>query len=103
MALSDQLIPPDQPGLDAQPASTISSSYPPNMQKPPMPGPQPYPPPSVHHLHSQSADNLPHQPNLQPLNLSQNTQANVPLNVQTATAPYTIPAEDLNKEDVIFF
>ncbi|KAM4738432.1 rho guanine nucleotide exchange factor 18 [Anableps anableps] len=94
---------PDQAGVDTQP----TSSYPSNVQKPPMPGVQPHPPPSMHHLHSQSADALPFQPHLQPHSLSQNTQASVPSKSHGAglsmTPPYTIPAEDLNKEDVIFF
>uniref|UniRef100_A0A3P9PSW7 Rho/Rac guanine nucleotide exchange factor 18 n=1 Tax=Poecilia reticulata TaxID=8081 RepID=A0A3P9PSW7_POERE len=51
------------------------------------------------------ADSLPFQPNLQPHSLSQIAQANAPLNVHglSVTPPYSLPAEDLNKEDVIFF
>uniref|UniRef100_A0A3B5KSM6 Rho/rac guanine nucleotide exchange factor (GEF) 18b n=1 Tax=Xiphophorus couchianus TaxID=32473 RepID=A0A3B5KSM6_9TELE len=96
---SDQLS-PEQTGLDAQPTSSTSST-----QKPPMQGVQPHPPPSVHHLHSQSADSLPFQPHLQPHCLSQIAQANASLNVHglSVTPPYSLPAEDLNKEDVIFF
>ncbi|XP_043985335.1 rho guanine nucleotide exchange factor 18 isoform X2 [Gambusia affinis] len=96
---SDQLS-PEQTGLDTQPTSSISFT-----QKPPMQGVQPHPPPSVHHLHSQSADSLPFQPHLQPHSLSQIAQANASLNVHglSVTPPYGLPAEDLNKEDVIFF
>uniref|UniRef100_A0A3B5KYK0 Rho/rac guanine nucleotide exchange factor (GEF) 18b n=1 Tax=Xiphophorus couchianus TaxID=32473 RepID=A0A3B5KYK0_9TELE len=55
--------------------------------------------------HSLSADSLPFQPHLQPHCLSQIAQANASLNVHglSVTPPYSLPAEDLNKEDVIFF
>ncbi|XP_054903492.1 rho guanine nucleotide exchange factor 18 isoform X1 [Poeciliopsis prolifica] len=97
---SDQLS-PEQTGLDTQPTSSTSST-----QKPPMQGLQPHPPPPpVHHLHSQSADSLPFQPHLQPHGLGQIAQANASLSVHGlgVTPPYSLPAEDLNKEDVIFF
>uniref|UniRef100_A0A3B3UW71 Rho/Rac guanine nucleotide exchange factor 18 n=1 Tax=Poecilia latipinna TaxID=48699 RepID=A0A3B3UW71_9TELE len=57
------------------------------------------------HQQSLHADSLPFQPHLQPHSLSQIAQANAPLNVHglSATPPYSLPAEDLNKEDVIFF
>ncbi|XP_038163871.1 rho guanine nucleotide exchange factor 18 [Cyprinodon tularosa] len=102
---SDQLSPPDQAGLDSQPTSSISSSFPPNVQKPPVAGVQPYAPSSAHLLHSQSADPILSPPHLQPRSLS--PSAPLPLNLHgtghSATPPYTIPAEELNKEDVIFF
>ncbi|KAM4575042.1 rho guanine nucleotide exchange factor 18 isoform 1-T1 [Fundulus diaphanus] len=99
---TDQLSPPDQAGSDTHPASSVSSSSPPNVQKPPMPGVQPLPPPAMHLLHSQSVDTLPLQPHLQPRSLSPNAQASLPTG-HSAPPPYAIPAEDPNKEDVIFF
>ncbi|KAM9849059.1 rho guanine nucleotide exchange factor 18 [Aulostomus maculatus] len=111
---TDQLNPPDHSGPDAQ--STISTSHPPNIQKPPMPPAQPPPQPSMQPpnipLHSPSTGSLQFQPLPQPpqaLNLSQHIQVNVPglshshTHSHSLPPPYKINTEDLNKEDVIFF
>ncbi|XP_042272363.1 rho guanine nucleotide exchange factor 18 isoform X1 [Thunnus maccoyii] len=109
---TDQLSPPDNAGPDGQSTSTISTSHPPNVQKPPMPPAQPHPQPAMQPpsmpLHSQSAGSLQFQPHLPPQGLSPNAQAHVQVNVHGLThshsmpPPYKINTEDL-KEDVIFF
>ncbi|XP_034567008.1 rho guanine nucleotide exchange factor 18 isoform X2 [Notolabrus celidotus] len=112
--LADQLGPPENIVPDTQSTSSISSSHPPSVQKPPMPPAQPHPlptvqPPSIPPPHSQSTGSLQFQPHLQPQGLSPNTQAHVQGNVHGLThshsmpPPYKINTEDLNKEDVIFF
>ncbi|XP_070764989.1 rho guanine nucleotide exchange factor 18 [Enoplosus armatus] len=112
---TDQLSPPDIAGPDTQSTSSISTSHPPNVQKPPMPPAQshlqpsmqpPMQPPTIP-PHSQSTGSLQFQPHLQ--GLSSNAQAHVQVNVHGLThshsmpPPYKINTEDLNKEDVIFF
>ncbi|XP_070687927.1 rho guanine nucleotide exchange factor 18 [Pempheris klunzingeri] len=109
----DQLSPPDNTGLDTQSSSSISTSHPPNVQKPPMPPAQPHPQPSVQPPtippQSQTTGSLQFQSHLPPQGLSPNTQAHVQVNVHGLThshsmpPPYKISTEDLNKEDVIFF
>lgn len=116
MSLTDQLSPPDNTGLDTQSTSSISTSHPPNVQKPPMPPAQPQPQPSMQPPaippHSQSTGSLQFQSHLQPQGLSPNTQAHVQANVHGLTHSHSMPppykinteaSEDLNKEDVIFF
>ncbi|KAM7012415.1 rho guanine nucleotide exchange factor 18 [Tautogolabrus adspersus] len=112
--LSDKHSPPDSTGPDTQSTSSISSSHPPNVQKPPMPPAQPHPqpsvqPPSIPPSHSQSTGSLQFQAHLQPQGLNPNTQTHVQGPGQGLThshsmpPPYKINTEDLNKEDVIFF
>ncbi|XP_037625436.1 rho guanine nucleotide exchange factor 18 isoform X2 [Sebastes umbrosus] len=106
---ADQLSPPDNAGPDTQPTSSISTSHPPNVQKPPMPPSQPSMQPPAIPPHSQSTGSLQFQPHLQPQGLSPNAQAQVQVNVHGLThshsmpPPYKTATEDLNKEDVIFF
>ncbi|XP_037554241.1 rho guanine nucleotide exchange factor 18 [Nematolebias whitei] len=89
---TDQLSPPDSTGLDTQLTSSVSSSHPPHAQKPPMPTTHPHPPPSIP-PHPQSTDPPQFQPHVQ----------NVHGLSHSKSPPYTIPTEDLNKEEVIFF
>lgn len=109
MSVTDQLSPPDNAGPDTQPTSSISTSHPPNVQKPPMPPSQPSMQPPAIPPHSQSTGSLQFQPHLQPQGLSPNAQAQVQVNVHGLThshsmpPPYKTATEDLNKEDVIFF
>ncbi|XP_076582434.1 rho guanine nucleotide exchange factor 18 isoform X2 [Chaetodon auriga] len=110
---TDQPSPPDNAGPDNQSTSSISTSHPPSVQKPPMPPPQSHPQPSMQPPaippHSQSAGSLQLQAHLQPQGLSPNAQAHVQVNVHglshghSMLPPYKINTEDLNKEDVIFF
>ncbi|XP_044056209.1 rho guanine nucleotide exchange factor 18 isoform X2 [Siniperca chuatsi] len=110
---ADQLSPPDNAGPDTQSTSSISTSHPLNVQKPPMPPTQSHPQPSMQPStippHSQSTGSLQFQSHLQPQGLSPNAQAHVLVNVHGLThshsmpPPYKINTEDLNKEDVIFF
>ncbi|TMS20264.1 Rho guanine nucleotide exchange factor 18 [Larimichthys crocea] len=110
---TDQLSPPDSSGSDSQSTSSINTSHPPNVQKPPMPPAQSHPQPSVQPPtippHSQSTSSLQFPPHLQPQGPSPNAQAHVQVNVQGLThshsmpPPYKVNTEDLNKEDVIFF
>ncbi|XP_034035736.1 rho guanine nucleotide exchange factor 18-like [Thalassophryne amazonica] len=82
---ADPVSPPDGAGVDSQATASLSTCHPPNMQKPHTLSP----------LH------------LQGVNL--NSPANPPINAQGLShsvplpPPYKLPAEDLNKEDVIFF
>ncbi|XP_067368956.1 rho guanine nucleotide exchange factor 18 isoform X2 [Channa argus] len=108
---ADQLSPPDSTGSDTQSTTSISTSHPANVQKPPMPPPQSHPQASMHPLiippHSQSTGSLQFQPHMQPQGLGSNTQAHVQLN-QGMTHSHSMPppykvTEDHNKEDVIFF
>ncbi|XP_061594293.1 rho guanine nucleotide exchange factor 18 isoform X2 [Cololabis saira] len=103
----DQLSPPDNTGLDIQPAS----SHPPNPLKPAVPPapshPQPPLQPPAVPPHAQSTGSLQFQPHGPPQSLAPNTQAHIPVNIHAPshkipTLP-TIPTEDPNKEDVIFF
>ncbi|XP_010730724.2 rho guanine nucleotide exchange factor 18 [Larimichthys crocea] len=110
---ADQLSPPDSSGSDSQSTSSINTSHPPNVQKPPMPPAQSHPQPPVQPPtippHSQSTSSLQFPPHLQPQGPSPNAQAHVQVNVQGLThshsmpPPYKVNTEDLNKEDVIFF
>ncbi|XP_029285191.1 LOW QUALITY PROTEIN: rho guanine nucleotide exchange factor 18 [Cottoperca gobio] len=106
---ADQLSPPDNTGADSQPSSSISTSHPPNAQKPPMPPAQPHPQPPTIPPHSHSTGSLQLQPLLQPQGLSPTAQPHVQVNVHglshspSLPPPYKMAAEDLNKEDVIFF
>ncbi|XP_051232524.1 rho guanine nucleotide exchange factor 18 isoform X1 [Dicentrarchus labrax] len=109
---TDQLSPPDIAGPDTQSTSSISTSHPPNIQKPPMPPAQSHPQPSMQPPtippHSHSAGSLQFQSHLQPQGPSPNAQAHVQVNVPGLThshsmPPYKMNTEDLNKEDVIFF
>uniref|UniRef100_UPI0037E91E3C rho guanine nucleotide exchange factor 18 n=1 Tax=Semicossyphus pulcher TaxID=241346 RepID=UPI0037E91E3C len=106
---TDQLSPPDNTGPDSQPTSSISSSHPPNVQKPPMPPAQAHPQPSMQPPpippHSQSTGSLAFQSHLQPQGLSPNAQVSVHglTHSHSMPPPYKINTEDLNKEDVIFF
>ncbi|XP_028259019.1 rho guanine nucleotide exchange factor 18 isoform X2 [Parambassis ranga] len=102
---ADQLSPPDSAGPDAQPTSSISTSHPPNVQKPPIPPLQSHLQSSGMAPHSQSTGSLQFQSHMQPQGLPANAQVNVPGLSHSVTMPaaYKITAEDLNKEDVIFF
>ncbi|XP_041646746.1 rho guanine nucleotide exchange factor 18 isoform X2 [Cheilinus undulatus] len=111
---TDQLSPPDSAGPDTLFTSSISSSFPSNVQKLPLPPTQPHPqpsvqPPSIPSPHSQSTGSLQFQNNLQPQGLGPNSQAHIQGNIHGLThshsmpPPYKINTEDLNKEDVIFF
>ncbi|KAM7409860.1 hypothetical protein PAMA_001388 [Pampus argenteus] len=110
---TDQLSPPDNAGPDGPSTSTISTSHPQNVQKPPMPPTQSHPQPAMQPpsmpLHSQSTGLLQFQPHLPLQGVSPNAQASVQVNVHGVThshsmpPPYKITTEDLNKEDVIFF
>ncbi|XP_056234200.1 rho guanine nucleotide exchange factor 18 isoform X2 [Seriola aureovittata] len=113
---TDQLSPPDSAGPDSQTTSSVSTSLPANIQKPPMPPAQSHPQPSMQTStmppHSQSSGFLQFQSHVQPQGLSPNAQAHVPVNhglshshshSHSMPPPYKIPTEDLNKEDVIFF
>lgn len=110
---TDQLSPPDNAGSDTQSTSSISTSHPPNVQKPPVPPAQSHrqssmQPPTIP-PHSQSTGSLQFQSHLQPQSLGSNTPAHVQVNVHGLThshsmpPPYKTSTEDLNKEDVIFF
>lgn len=81
---TDPLSPADGSGADAQ-----STPHPPSVHKPPMP-PAPAPAPPT----------IQFPPHLQPLGLAPNphVQVNAP-----GPPAYAITADDLNKEDVIFF
>ncbi|KAM7388212.1 hypothetical protein PAMP_024404 [Pampus punctatissimus] len=110
---TDQLSPPDNAGPDGPSTTTISTSHPQNVQKPPMAPTQSHPQPAMQPpsmpLHSQSTGLLQFQPHLPLQGVSPNTQASVQVNVHGVThshsmpPPYKITTEDLNKEDVIFF
>ncbi|KAF0042118.1 hypothetical protein F2P81_005650 [Scophthalmus maximus] len=101
---TDQLSPPDAGGPDSQITSSVSTSHPPNAQKPPMPSAQSLPQPPTVPPHSQSAGLVQFQSHVQPQGLSPNSQAHVQVNHGHSVPPlYKIPTEDLNKEDVIFF
>ncbi|XP_039984340.1 rho guanine nucleotide exchange factor 18 isoform X2 [Xiphias gladius] len=109
---ADQLSPPDSAGPDSQTSSSISTSHPPNVQKPPIPLAQSHPQPSIQPPsvppHSQSTGFLQFQSHVQPQGLSLNAQAHVQVNHGRSHSPsmpptYKISTEDLNKEDVIFF
>ncbi|KAI3368754.1 hypothetical protein L3Q82_025742, partial [Scortum barcoo] len=110
---TDQLSPPDNAGTDTQTtssSSSISTSHPPNVQKPPMPPAQSHPQPSMQPPtippHSQSTVSLQFQSQLQPQGLSPNAQAHVHVlsHSHSMPPPYkSINTEDINKEDVIFF
>uniref|UniRef100_A0A8D2ZTK0 Rho/rac guanine nucleotide exchange factor (GEF) 18b n=1 Tax=Scophthalmus maximus TaxID=52904 RepID=A0A8D2ZTK0_SCOMX len=101
---TDQLSPPDAGGPDTQITSSVSTSHPPNAQKPPMPSAQSLPQPPTVPPHSQSAGLVQFQSHVQPQGLSPNSQAHVQVNHGHSVPPlYKIPTEDLNKEDVIFF
>ncbi|XP_040896037.1 rho guanine nucleotide exchange factor 18 isoform X2 [Toxotes jaculatrix] len=107
---ADQLSPPDSAGADSQTTSSISTSHPPNAQKPPMPPAQSHPQPPMQPPaippHSQSTGFLQFQSHVQPQGFSPNAQAHVQVNhglSHSMPPPYKIPTEDLNKEDVIFF
>ncbi|XP_041791118.1 rho guanine nucleotide exchange factor 18 isoform X2 [Chelmon rostratus] len=106
---ADQLSPPDNAGPDTQSTSSISTSHPPSIQKPPMPPAQSHPQPCMQPPaippHSQSTGSLQFQAHLQPQGLSPNVQVNVHglSHSHSMPPPYKINTEDLNKEDVIFF
>ncbi|XP_075341502.1 rho guanine nucleotide exchange factor 18 isoform X2 [Odontesthes bonariensis] len=100
---ADQLSPPENTGLDPQPASSITSSHPPNVQKPPMPPAQSHPQTSIQPPLSQGGGCLHLQPHAQPQSLAPNSQAHVHGLSHSVPPAYTITTEDLNKEDVIFF
>lgn len=101
--LIDLQVPPDSSGVDPQPTSSLSSSYPPNLQKPP-----------VHLAHSQpsmhpgataaaavtshSSGSLQFQPSVQLQSFNP-----VPGLGHGAPPPYAGTTEELSKEDVIFF
>uniref|UniRef100_A0A4W6FLY6 Rho/Rac guanine nucleotide exchange factor 18 n=1 Tax=Lates calcarifer TaxID=8187 RepID=A0A4W6FLY6_LATCA len=105
---TDQLSPPESAGPDSQTTSSISTSHPPNVQKPPIPPAQSHPQPSMQPPTmpppSQSAGFLQFQSHAQPQGSGPNTQVNHGLShSHSVPPPYKIPTEDLNKEDVIFF
>nr|XP_046247316.1 rho guanine nucleotide exchange factor 18 isoform X2 [Scatophagus argus] len=110
---ADQLSPPESGDPDPQSTSSISTSHPPNVQKPPMPPAQSHLQPSMQPPtippHSQSTGSLPFQAHVQPQSHSANAQSHVQVNIHglshshSLPPPYKINTEDLNKEDVIFF
>ncbi|XP_068599454.1 rho guanine nucleotide exchange factor 18 [Brachionichthys hirsutus] len=103
---TDQFSPgADSAGPETQ-STSISTSQPPNVQKPPMPlaqaNPQPPVQPPAIPPHSQGSGSLHFQGHVQPQVVSPNGQANVQGLSHSVTPPYKM-TEDLNKEDVIFF
>lgn len=108
MSLTDQVSPPDSAGSEGQ--STIGTSHPPNVQKPPVPPAQSHPQPSMQPPtvppHSQSTGSLHFQAHLQQQGLTQvHGQVHVHglSHSHSMPPPYKMNTEDLNKEDVIFF
>ncbi|XP_040039482.2 rho guanine nucleotide exchange factor 18 isoform X2 [Gasterosteus aculeatus] len=107
---ADPLSPADHAGPDAQSPSSVSIAHPQSLQKPPMPPAQSHaqppaqPPPTIP-PNSQTSGCL----HLQPRGLSPNAPARVQVNVHGLSHSHSMPpayktaAEDLNKEDVIFF
>lgn len=107
ISLTDQLSPPDSTGPDTQCTSSINTSHPANIQKPPIPPAQSHPqasmqPPTVP-PYSQSTGSLQFQSHVQPPGLNPITQTHVQVNVGPAHSHSLIPTEENNKEDVIFF
>ncbi|KAM3619498.1 uncharacterized protein V6R79_009228 [Siganus canaliculatus] len=101
---TDQLSPPDIPGADPQSASCISSSHPPSIQKPPMPPVQSHPqtqPPSIppHSLQFHSSLHPPGPSGQTPVQATVHGLSHS----HSVPPPYKMNAEDLTKEDVIFF
>ncbi|XP_029355223.1 rho guanine nucleotide exchange factor 18 isoform X2 [Echeneis naucrates] len=107
---TDPLSPPDTAGPDSQTTSSLNTSLSTNIQKTPMPPAQSHPQPSMQPPilppHSQSSGFLQYQPHVQPQGLGPNPQAHLQVNhglSHNTQQPYKNPAEDPNKEDVIFF
>ncbi|XP_029004831.2 rho guanine nucleotide exchange factor 18 isoform X2 [Betta splendens] len=109
---ADLLSPPDSTGPDTQSTSSINTSHHASIQRPPMPPAHshtqaPVQPPSMP-PHSQSTGALHFQSHAQPPLLSPNAQTHVQVNAglshsHSMPPPYKGTAEDLSKEDVIFF
>lgn len=99
--LIDLQVPPDSSGVDPQPTSSLSSSYPPNLQKPPVHLAHSQPsmhPAAAAAVTSHSSGSLQFQPSVQLQSFNP-----VPGLGHGAPPPYAGTTEELSKEDVIFF